>query len=346
MARRPRKTQASDMRMEDIAKMAGVAKSTVSRALADSDQVSASTKARIRQIASEYNYRLNVAARDFRLQQTRTVKVMVPLGAAGLPMFTDPFVMELTASLADTLSERNYNMLLSKIALSSPEMIRDAFDTRNVEGLIVIGQRRFHNDLNEMAQSKVPLVVWGAHFPDQLYCTVGSDNVAGARRATEHLLKLGRRRIAFLGDCKDAEPNLRFDGYRSALERAGVGFDESLVIPTAYDRLAGHAAVSRHIEDGLTFDAVFGTNDLLAMSAISALHDHGLNVPSDVAVVGYDDITLASYFSPALTTIRQDISRASQLLVDKALSMIAGENAESETLPTELVIRKSCGAMG
>ena len=97
---------------------------------------------------------------------------------------------------------------------------------------------------------------------------------------------------------------------------------------------------------GFQFDAVFGTSDVLAMSAISALHDHNIDVPGDVAVVGYDDITLASYFSPALTTVRQNIPHAGGVLVDKVLHMAAGESVRSEIMPTELVVRKSCGAMG
>ena len=331
--------------MSDIAKMAGVAKSTVSRALADSDQVSESTKARIRQIASEYNYRLNVAARDFRFSQTRTVKVVVPIGAAGVPHFTDPFVMDLLASIADTLSDRDYNMLLSKVMFSSPESLRSAFDTRNEDGIIVIGQRRFHEELNEIAEQGKPLVVWGAQFPDQKYVSVGSDNVGGARAAVRHLIKLGRKRIAFLGDIAMAEPGLRHEGYKIELENAGIPYDPGLIVTTPYDRLSAYAEINRRIEAGINFDAVFGTSDVVAMSTIAALHDHNIAVPGDISVVGYDDISLASYFSPALTTVRQNIMGSGAVLVDKILSLAAGEDVQSRVMPTELVVRKSCGAL-
>ena len=331
--------------MADIARIAGVDKSTVSRALADSDQVSESTKARIRQIAGEHNYRLNVAARDFRFRQTRTIKVMVPIGAAGVPHFTDPFVMDLLASIADTLSDRDYNMLLSKVMFSSTDSIRDAFETRYEDGIIVIGQRRFHEELNEIAEQGKPLVVWGAQFPDQKYVSVGTDNVAGARAAVRHLIKLGNRRIVFLGDIAMAEPKLRHDGYKTELERAGIPYDPDLIVNTSYDRLSAYAEMSRRIDIGVDFDAVFGTSDVVAMSSIAALHDHGISVPRDVAVVGYDDITLASYFSPALTTVRQNIMGSGAVLVDKVLSLAAGESVESRIMPTELIVRKSCGAL-
>ena len=333
------------MRMSDIAKMAGVAKSTVSRALADSDQVSEATKARIRQIASEYNYRLNVTARDFRFNQTRTVKVMVPIGAAGVPHFTDPFVMDLLASIADTLSDRDYNMLLSKVSLSSSETVHEAFDTRTEDGIIVIGQRRFHDELNEISEQGKPLVVWGAQFPDQKYVSVGSDNVGGARAAVRHLVNLGRKRIAFLGDITMAEPRLRHEGYQAELAKAGIAYDPDLIISTPYDRLSAYAEMSRRIDDGFTFDAVFGTSDVVAMSTIAALHDHDISVPGDVSVIGYDDITLASYFSPALTTVRQNIMGSGAVLVDKILRLSNGEEVHSRVMPTELIVRKSCGAM-
>ncbi len=332
------------MKMSDIAKLAGVSKSTVSRALANSDQVSESTKARIRDIASQHDYRLNVAARDFRHRQTRTIKVVVPVGDAGIPHFTDPFVMDLLASIADTLSDRDYNMLLTKIALSSPDSIKQSFDTRGDDGVVVIGQMRFHDELNRIAESRHPLVVWGAQFPDQKYVTVGSDNIAGARAAVRHLLNLGCRRIAFFGDTRMAEPELRRQGYVTELDRAGVDYDPSLIFPMSYDRLSAYAEISRIIEDGCNFDAVFGTSDVIAMSTIAALHDHGYSVPNDIPVVGYDDITLASFFSPALTTVSQNIARSGKVLVDKVLRLAAGESVDSSLTPTELIVRKSCGA--
>ncbi len=188
-------------------------------------------------------------------------------------------------------------------------------------------------------------MVWGAQFPDQKYVSVGTDNVAGARAAVRHLIKLGNRRIVFLGDIAMAEPKLRHDGYKTELERAGIPYDPDLIVNTSYDRLSAYAEMSRRIDIGVDFDAVFGTSDVVAMSSIAALHDHGISVPRDVAVVGYDDITLASYFSPALTTVRQNIMGSGAVLVDKVLSLAAGESVESRIMPTELIVRKSCGAL-
>lgn len=341
--KRSRGGRAEDLKMSDIAEMAGVSKSTVSRALAGSALVSAGTRARIRRIADERGYQPNLAASQLRQQKTGTIKVLVPLGTSGVPMFTDPFVMDLLASIADSLSDRDYNMLLSKVSLAAPDLMRDRFDARNADGVIVIGQQRFHQELNAMAEANVPLIVWGAPFDGQHYSTVGSDNVGGARLAVRHLLGRGRRRILFLGDVSLVEPQLRHQGYCEELARAGVPYREELVVSTQYDRLSAYHAMSRCIEKNLEFDAVFGTSDVLAMSAIASLHDHGVRVPDEVSIVGYDDITLASYFSPSLTTVRQNIPRAGSLIVDKVLEMATGYQVDSEVMPTELVIRRSCG---
>ncbi len=345
MPRKKTNGASPDMKMVDIAHLAGVSKSTVSRALADSNLVSEQTKVKIRQIAQDHNYQINTAASQLRQQRTGTVKVLVPLSAAGAPMFADPFVMDLIASIADSLSDRDFNLLLSKVALAAPDLMRERFDARNVEGVIVVGQQRFHNELNAMAETNAPLVVWGARFDDQNYCSVGGDNIGGARSATRHLINLGRKRIVFFGDVTMVEPKLRYDGYCKELERAGIPFRSELIVSTQYDRLSAYDAMRRCIESGLEFDAVFGTSDVLAMRAIAALHDHGIEVPGQVSVVGYDDVTLASCFSPSLTTVRQNIRQSGAILVDKVLAMAAGETVSSDTLPQELVVRRSCGAV-
>ena len=170
-----------ELRMKDLANLAGVSLSTVSRALSDSRQVSARTRQRIQQIARQYNYKLNVAARDLRANTTRTIKVVVPTGDSGLPHVSDPFVIDLIASVADTLSDLNYSMLLSKVSFSVSSDVIETLVDRNVDGIIVLGQRRFHSALNDLDDHDVPVVVFGARLPEQRYVTVGSDNIKGAR---------------------------------------------------------------------------------------------------------------------------------------------------------------------
>ena len=185
-------------------------------------------------------------------------------------------------------------------------------------------------------------MVWGADFPDAEYCTIGSDNVAGGRRATSHLLRLGRKRVLFLGDTEAPEAEQRFRGYKLALEQAGVAYDETLNVSAQFDFHSGEAATRAAIERGLEFDAVFAASDLIAIGAIRALDRSGRSVPGDVSVVGYDNIPASRLVTPRLTTIEQDTTLAGRMLVSKLIDA-AGGKAMSERLETSLLIRDSCG---
>jgi DNA-binding LacI/PurR family transcriptional regulator len=190
----------------------------------------------------------------------------------------------------------------------------------------------------------VPIVVWGAQLPQQLYCTIGGDNAAGGRLATDHLLARGRRNVAFFGDTKLPEVAQRHQGYRAALAAAGIEADERLQVPVSFLPQGGAEAVDELLRRGAPFDAVFACSDLLAMTAINALRGHGLRVPEDVAVVGYDDIELSSYFHPPLSTVRQPIRAAGRALVAALLALVDGAAGESRQLATELVVRATSAA--
>jgi len=185
--------------------------------------------------------------------------------------------------------------------------------------------------------------VWGARAGGQGYCTVGTDNAAGARAAVDHLIRHGRRRIVFVGEPASPEMRLRHDGYRSALENAGALEAQQILIAHLTPE-ACYEAIREFIQRGARFDAIFAASDVIAISAIRAMTDAGLSVPGDVAVVGYDDIGLAAHTNPTLTTIRQDLQLAARAMVDLVFRRIAGEDTESITLPVELIVRESSGA--
>ena len=180
-----------------------------------------------------------------------------------------------------------------------------------------------------------------AQLPQQLYATVGSDNLAGGRLATAHLLAQGAQRIAFIGDPGLPEVLLRHQGYLQAHADAGRAPDAGLLraLPFVPDRVGPEIEAMR--QQGIGFDAVFAASDLLAMAAISALRRLGRAVPDDVAVVGYDDIALAEHFIPPLTTVRQPIGEAGRVLVDLLLAQLAGQRVASRQLGTQLVVRHS-----
>ncbi|MEM8726969.1 MAG: substrate-binding domain-containing protein, partial [Pseudomonadota bacterium] len=209
-------------------------------------------------------------------------------------------------------------------------------------GMIFIGQSSLHSAFNSLAGGDDRFVVWGANFSDAAYCTVGSDNFAGGRRATSHLLRLGRKRILFLGDTEAPEAEQRFRGYRDALEEAGLGVAEELVLPAHFDVQSGEATTRSAIERGIEFDAIFAASDLIAIGAIRALDLSGRKVPEDVSVVGYDNIPAARLVTPRLTTIDQDTNLAGRMLVSKLIDTASGQ-ASSERLESSLLIRDSCG---
>ena len=329
------------LQMADIARLAGVSTSTVSRALSGSSLVNEETRARVIALARSLKYSINIGAQNLRLKQNRTVGVVVPYDAATRQHLSDPFFLGMLGSLADALTEQGFDMLISRVDAETLDAAAQSFDSGRVIGIILIGQWRHHEQLNQLAARQVPIVVWGAQLPQQLYCTVGGDNVAGGRLATEHLLAAGRRRIAFFGDARLPEVAQRRHGYAQALAARGLEPDPQLYVAGSFLPQVGAADVEELLGRDTPFDAIFACSDLLAMSAISALRARGIAVPEQVAVVGYDDIELASYFHPPLTTVRQPIRAAGRALVASLLALVDGAAAPSQQLPTELVVRAS-----
>ncbi len=332
------------LQMADIARLAGVSTATVSRALNHSPLVNEETRKRILELARSLKYTINVGAQNLRLRQNRTIGVVVPFDHATRQHLTDPFFLSMLGSLADALTLQGFDMLLSRVDADQLDAAAAPFDNGRVIGLILIGQWHHHDQLNALAARHVPLVVWGAQLPQQLYCTIGGDNVAGGRLATSHLLDQGRLRIAFLGDTALPEVAQRYRGYCEALQARSLEVDPRLCVPAPFMPEAGRAAVEALGRAGVQYDALFASSDLLAMHAIHCLREQGRRVPQDVAVVGYDDIGLASTFHPPLTTVRQPVDEAGAALVAALLQLIDGHSAASRQLPTTLVTRASSGA--
>ncbi len=331
-------------RLEDLARLAGVSISTVSRALNDSNLVSERTKRRIHQLARVHQYSGRLRGRLERASETRTISVVIPPPQGRDVRISDPFLLDLLGGLADPTLEHDCDLLISHIMPSDREGTLEIIENRRTDGVVFLGQSTIHEHLNALVGRGTPFIVWGARMPDQRYCTVGSDNLRGGLRATGHLVRLGRRRIAFVGATDAPEVALRFQGYRRALEEAGIAFEPGLLRPAHFGLDAGVEAAEQLISGDVYPDGVFAASDLIALGLIRGFVRLGVRVPQDIAVVGYDDIHMAAYASPALTTIRQDVRRAGRLLVRKLLRMLQGEDVRSEMLPTELIVRESCGA--
>lgn len=331
-------------KLEDLAELAGVSISTVSRALAGSSLVSERTRSRILAIAEANNYVGRTRQRIEVAEPAKTISIVVPPPQGRDSRLSEPFLLDLIGGIGDALRERDCDLLISHLMPTDVEAVTALVSGGRTDGLIFLGQSTLHRQLNALAATDTPFVVWGAHMQDQAYCSVGSDNRQGGYRATNHLIRLGRSRIAFLGDTDAPESALRFEGYKAALSDAGIKLRPELVRPAHFFPESAMEAVEVLLEENTALDGIVAASDMIAMGAIRGLIRNGIQVPKDVSVVGYDDIHVAAYSSPALTTIKQDVAKAGRLLVSKILRRIAGERVRSALLPTELIVRESCGA--
>jgi DNA-binding LacI/PurR family transcriptional regulator len=331
------------LQMADIARLAGVSTSTVSRALNGSNLVNEETRIRVTELARSLKYQINIGAKNLRLGQNKTVAVVVPYATANRQNISDPFFIGMLGSLADALTDLGYDMLLSRVNADHLDAASALYSSGRAIGVILIGQWQHHDQLNELAMQRAPVVVWGARLPTQLYCTVGSDNVEGGGLATSHLIERGRKQIAFFGDQNLPEVAHRFSGYKAALDKAGIALRDDLCVSAPFTPDGGRIAVEHLLAQDIKFDAIFACSDLLAMTATNTLRAAGIHVPHDVAVVGYDDIELAAHFHPPLTTVRQQIDMAGRALVDSLMRLVEGEAVEPTLLPTRLVIRETSG---
>lgn len=326
--------------MADIARLAGVSVASVSRALSGSSEVGEATRQRILELAKSLNYSVNQSAKNLRMGQNHTIEVLAPLLPDDSQRLTDPFLWELIGGIAEALTGQGYRMLLSRIDVANLN-VAESFESGLAMGVILTGQWLPHDQLNELAMRNIPLAVWGAEQPRQMYCTVGTDNRLGGQLAAGHLLNRGARHIAFLGDTSTPEIAQRYAGYQAAHVAAGLTADPALLVRATFNPHAIEAALAQMLDADRGVDGIVATSDVAAMAALRALQAKGLRVPDDVAVVGYDDIAAAAWVTPPLTTIRQPLREAGHALVHAVAAQVRGEMPNSSLLPTELIKRES-----
>jgi DNA-binding LacI/PurR family transcriptional regulator len=333
----------SNTKLEDLAARAGVSISTVSRALNDSPAVNARTKQAIWKLARELDYPFRRYMPAGPIGAEGTIAVVVPDPQGRDASLTDSFFLKLFAGVAEAARERGCDVIFSHVAPTTHEELAAAMETTRADGVIFLGQSSLHEAFNRLAEEDQRFVVWGAQLPNQRYCSVGSDNLAGSHRATRHLLRIGRKRLVFMGDAEAPEAMQRLRGYLQALDEADLPQDDDLIAPAHFEIEGAEAATDALLSRGVSFDGIVAASDLIALGAIRALQRAGLTVPGDVSVVGYDNVPLAQFNRPALSTIDQDTAKAGRLLVSKLLGAKGGKPPRSERLPTELIVRQSCG---
>ncbi|MDQ6646602.1 MAG: LacI family DNA-binding transcriptional regulator [Pseudomonadota bacterium] len=319
--------------MADLAKVAGLSKITVSRALSDSPLVNPETRERIRELAREYGYKLNISARNLRLRRSHTVAVIVEMKPSSDRTMFDPYPLGLLGGISQELTAAGYSVLLTTRQGATAAAVQAA------DGLILLGQGVRQDAVHRFDKLGVPMVVWGAGLKGDTHVVVGSDNRLGGAVVADHFFGLGRRRPVFIGNPGHPEIYERLNGFVDAL---GVyGIKPLLMRRDEFTADSGTDAVRSLQARKVDFDAIFACSDLLAVGAIRGIQEMGRTVPGDVSVVGYDDMPLGASILPALSSVHQDWQQGGMLLARKVLALIRDEPAQSEILPVSLVVRST-----
>ncbi len=326
--------------LEMVARAAGVSPSTVSRILNGTAVVSADKKSAVDQAIASLGFIPNPVARGLAGGRTLSVGVLTQ-------SLDSPFYGVALRGIEEALGAAGYSPLFVSGHWNATEEARciDVLRSRRVDGIIVLTGRLSDQALRQYAKA-LPIVVTGRNLKAPGLFSLNFDNHEGARLATEHLLALGHRRIAFIaGDERHPDASQRLRGYRSALQSAGLPFVPELLLPGDYHEDSGRLAIEQLLASGEPFTAVFAANDQMAFGAALALHRRGLRVPRDVSLLGFDNLAGAVYSIPPLSTVHQPAFELGQLAATAMLQMLAGKSPTVQVPAPGLIVRESCRAL-
>jgi DNA-binding LacI/PurR family transcriptional regulator len=336
------------MNLEDIARKAGVSRSTVSRVINNDRYVSAGVRERVMRVIEEENFQPNPAARTLVTRRTEIIGVVIP--TTENVFFTDnSYFPMLLAGLGGAAARRNYALLLwlGELTNKDEHWIRKIVNSRQVDGLVIASLTHDHPLFPRLLDVRMPLVMIDRpmQHDDRLsYVTI--DNVHAAENVVKHLIATGRKRIAHItGQMEISDGRDRLLGYQNALKQAGIPVESDLIYYGKFTRTAGYLGMKYLAQ--FAPDAIFAGGDTVAVGVLHAAHELGLRVPQDLSVVGFDDIDVARQALPQLTTMRQPVQLKGATAADLLIDLIEGKVTSPQhiTLPTELVIRNSCGAV-
>ncbi len=330
----------------DVARLAGVSRTTVSLVLnnAPNAHISPETRRRVLEAARQLGYFPHAPAR--RLAQGRTMTVALVWHRGPDANYRDAFLPGLLQGLTTALRQQGYHLLFRPIdPHESEEIVLELAQGRHADGLILSGPRAQDPILQRLVRQNFPLVLHG-QVPGMDVPFVDVDNVAGARQAVEHLLRLGHTRIGVITNAPlhYVSARQRLEGYRQALEAAGLSPRPQWIQLGNFDEASGRRAMQALLQARPRVTAVFVASDMVALGARYALWEAGLRVPQDIALVGFDDLPLAAYTIPPLTTVHVPAWELGYTAGQMMLQRLEGRSVNSHRLPTRLVIRASCGA--
>jgi DNA-binding LacI/PurR family transcriptional regulator len=335
-----------EVSIADIARIAGVSHTTVSRALHGSPLISADTRERIQRLAEEMGYMPNAIAQSLQTRRTSTIGLVIT-------SIADPFLSDAVRGVEEVAREAGFSVILSATH-NDPDQevaIIETFHRRRVDGILVASSRITSEYKERLGRIQVPTVLINSQeeSDNKLLHWVAVDDRAGAQRAVEHLIQLGHRAIGYLSvSSRPRSTRQRLLGYRQALAEAGIaGRDEWVVITTANeaspeeDVAAGRAALPCLLDAGVT--AIFCANDMIAIGVLTMCQEQNVVIPQSLSVVGFDDIRMASYVVPALTTICQPKVEMGRLATQVMLDLLDNRPGQNHILQPELILRASTG---
>ncbi len=331
--------------LKEIARRTGKSITTVSRALADYDDVSPETKALVRRVAAELGYTPNLMAQRLQKRRSDTIGLILPTFG---PRFSDPFFSEFLACVGNGAAEHNYDLLVSTQAPGDRELqvYRQKVQSRQVDGFVIVRTRRQDARIHYLRDAGFPFVAYGRIEGEMDFPYVGVDGTLGMKLVGEHLIGLGHRRIA----CIAPPPDLMFAehrlaGLRDALRAHRLELAEEDVVVGDLTQKGGFEAAGQLLDRPQPPTAIVACNDLMALGAMSAIQERGLEVGKDIAVTGFGDIPMSEHSHPPLTTVHQPIYRIGKMVCEMLIQILRGEDLLSRQVMLEpkLIVRHSCG---
>lgn len=328
--------------LEDIARMSGVSRSTVSRVINEHYHVSESTRVKVEAVIRSVGFQPNLAARSLAVGRTQVLGLVIPTAVTAI--FSDPYFPLVIQGASSACNALDYSVMLW---LAEPEYERKTIGqilhNGLMDGVIVTAMLVDDPLIARLSESKKPFITIGRHPTNENINYIDVDNRSGAQQAVSHILRTGRRRVAVInGPESTAHSWERFQGCKDALRQRGLSLLPELVAQGDFSEASGYFAMQQLLPQRP--DAVFVASDAMALGCMRAIQEAGLGIPEDIAVVGFDDIPAAAVSKPPLTTVRQPIQRMGSLAAEILIDMIEHPSPQPRhlVLPTELVIRSSC----
>jgi DNA-binding LacI/PurR family transcriptional regulator len=334
--------RSSSVTIRDVAREAGVSVATVSRYINKNAPVSIEVANRLQQVMSSMRYVPHAAARNLASRKTRVIGLL-------LNNLHNDFFVPLLNGVEAVVRNKDYNLIIATYHASSRNQMQPPIGPHNTDGLLVFSDGLTDDDLIALNRRGFPMVLVHRTPPPQVSIpSVTVENVEITKNLIEHLIRVhGKKRILFLrGPISQEDSRWREAGYRSALQENGIPVEEKLILNGEFERNTAYNVINEVLsnEECVPFDAVFTGDDDAAIGVLKSLHEHGVRIPEDVAVTGFDDLGFAPFLNPPLTTVRAPTETVGRIATERLFGLLENNPSnEVMILPTEIIFRRSCG---